>query len=44
MNWTMATFWPCPEARSAVPKAAVVLPLPSPVLTMIRPLLIVLAS
>src|SRR5437660_7903775 len=33
----MSTRIPCPTARSAVPMAAVVLPLPGPVLTMIRP-------
>src|SRR5690606_34333090 len=35
-NWTTATFQPRARARSIVPKAAVDLPLPSPVLTMIR--------
>ena len=30
-NWAMKTFQPAPTARSASPKAAVVLPLPSPV-------------
>ena len=32
-NWTTHTFQPRPRARSTVPMAAVVLPLPSPVAT-----------
>ncbi len=30
MNWIMPVLRPCPDARSAVPSAAVVFPLPSP--------------
>ena len=37
MNWKIFTALPRPWARSARPKAAVLLPLPSPVLTMTRP-------
>ena len=41
MNWKILTSLPCtwcrPCARSARPKAAVLLPLPSPVLTMMWP-------
>ena len=37
MNWTIKTLRPCPAARMAVPSAAVVLPLPGPVWTIIRP-------
>jgi hypothetical protein len=37
MNCSIKTFMPLPTARSAVPMAAVVLPLPGPVFTMIRP-------
>src|SRR5208337_1054336 len=33
----MRTRIPCPTARSAVPMAAVVFPLPGPVFTMMRP-------
>src|SRR5580692_3915423 len=33
----MSTFMPWPTARRAVPMAAVVLPLPGPVFTMIKP-------
>src|SRR6266478_753320 len=33
----MSTRMPCPTARSAVPMAAVVFPLPGPVFTMMRP-------
>lgn len=37
MNCTMHARLPCPAARSAMPSAAVVLPLPPPVYTMSRP-------
>ena len=37
MYWTMKTLKPLPRRRKARPSAAVVFPLPSPVLTMIRP-------
>ena len=37
MNCNIKTFMPLPTARSAVPMAAVVLPLPGPVFTMISP-------
>ena len=40
MNCTINTLSPCPTARKAVPKAAVVLPFPGPVLTMINPFLV----
>src|SRR5918992_3978872 len=36
MNCTMHTRQPCPKARKAVPRAAVVLPLPLPVLRITR--------
>jgi len=36
-NWMTATFWPWPMARQTMPRAAVVLPLPAPVLTISRP-------
>lgn len=39
MNCTINTLSPCPTARKAVPSAAVVLPFPGPVLTMISPFL-----
>ena len=39
MNCTINTFNPWPIARKAVPRAAVVLPLPGPVKTMINPFL-----
>jgi hypothetical protein len=39
MNCTINTFSPWPMARKAVPRAAVVLPLPGPVKTMINPFL-----
>ena len=39
MNWSMMTFMSRPQARSITPMAAVVLPLPVPVFTMTRPLL-----
>jgi len=38
MNCTINTFSPCPTQRKAVPRAAVVFPLPGPVLTIINPL------
>lgn len=38
MNCSMSTFMPQPTARNAVPRAAVVLPLPGPVLMRTRPL------
>ena len=38
MNWSMMTFMSLPQARSITPIAAVVLPLPVPVLTMTSPL------
>ena len=40
MNCSMITLSPRPQARSNTPMAAVVLPLPLPVLTMTNPLLI----
>src|SRR5581483_8237332 len=39
MNCTISTLRPWPTARNAVPSAAVVLPLPGPVFTMINPFL-----
>src|SRR5208282_6371179 len=36
-NCSIRTRIPCPTARSAVPMAAVVFPLPGPVFTMMRP-------
>jgi hypothetical protein len=36
-NWIISTRIPLPTARRAIPKAAVVLPLPSPVLIRISP-------
>ena len=38
MNWKIDTFRPCPAARIAKPRAAVVFPFPSPVYTWIYPL------
>ena len=38
MNWSMMTFMFRPQARNNTPIAAVVLPLPLPVLTITRPL------
>src|SRR5580700_10336242 len=38
MNCSISTFMPQPTARRAVPSAAVVLPLPGPVLMRIKPL------
>src|SRR5260370_6858632 len=40
-NCSISTFIPYPQARIATPRAAVVLPLPSPVLTMIKPFFLV---
>ena len=37
MNCSISTFMPLPTARKAVPIAAVVLPLPGPVLMRINP-------
>lgn len=38
MNWMMHTRRPWPQARSAIPSADVVFPLPLPVMTTINPL------
>jgi len=37
MNWSIATFIPRPAARTRMPSAAVVFPLPSPVCTRTSP-------